>query len=252
MGNKQNIVTYKFGLIGKNIDYSFSRGYFSEKFGREELPHSYVNFDFQSIEEFKSIFNTKEHIKGLNVTIPYKEQIIPYLDKLNKKAKKIGAVNTIKISKKGKLIGYNTDYHGFLESLAPYLRDHHKSALILGTGGASKAIAYALKELKINYYFISRTKAEHVSYTYSELNEDIIKSHQIIINCSPVGTFPNLNNCPDLPYDGISKAHILFDLIYNPEKTKFLQIGEHLGATIINGKKMLELQAEKAWEIWNS
>jgi shikimate dehydrogenase len=241
----------KFGLVGKNIDYSFSRGYFLKKFTEENLPHSYVNFDLQNISEFEAIFQTTENLKGLNVTIPFKETVIPYLDKLNKRAKKIGAVNTIKISKKGKLIGFNTDYLGFKKSLKPYLKKHHKKALILGTGGASKAIAYALKQLKIEYAFVSRTKKVGVSFTYSELNKSIITSHQIIINCTPIGTFPNTNSCPNIPYDAISEHHILYDLIYNPTETKFLSIGSLKEATLINGEKMLKLQAEKAWEIWN-
>lgn len=252
MDNEQNKSKYKFGLIGKNIDYSFSRGYFSAKFENEDLSHSYVNFDLKSIEEFKSIFDSNDNIKGLNVTIPYKEKVIPFLDKLNKKAKKIGAVNTIKITKKGKLHGYNTDYYGFLESISPLLKKHHKKALILGTGGASKAVAFALKKLKIKYRFVSRSQKSDKFISYAELKDEIINTHQIIINCSPVGTFPNVNECPDIPYDGITEDHIMYDLIYNPDKTKFLQIGEQQGATIINGRKMLELQAEKAWDIWNS
>ncbi|GGI57140.1 shikimate dehydrogenase family protein [Winogradskyella haliclonae] len=252
MDNVQNELTYKFGLIGKNIDYSFSRGYFAEKFQAENLPHKYVNFDLEHISEIENIFQNSEAIKGLNVTIPYKEAIIPFLDKLNKRAKKIGAVNTIKINKKGTLIGYNTDYYGFKKSLKPYLSNNHKKALILGTGGASKAIAYALKQLKIKFHFVSRAKKENATFVYSELTEEIIKAHQILINCSPVGTYPNVNACPDIPYDAISEHHILYDLIYNPEQTKFLQLGASQNAVTINGLKMLELQAEKSWEIWNS
>ena len=163
------------------------------------------------------------------------------------------AINhTIKITNKGKLHGYNTDYYGFIESISPLLKKHHKKALILGTGGASKAVAFALKTLKIKYIFVSRTQKSDRCLSYTALNDETIKTYQIIINCSPVGTFPNVNECPDIPYDGVSEDHILYDLIYNPDKTKFLQIGEQQGATIINGKKMLELQAEKAWDIWNS
>lgn len=251
MENTQNDIKYKFGLIGKNIDYSFSRGHFSKKFQKEHLPYKYVNFDLQDISEFKNIFENSKNIKGLNVTIPYKEKVIPFLDKLNKRAKKIGAVNTIRITKKGKLIGYNTDFYGFKNSLKPHLKAHHKKALILGTGGASKAIAYALEQLNINFSFVSRNKKNNASFTYSQLTEHIINSHQIIINCSPVGTFPDVNACPNIPYKGISEHHILYDLIYNPEKTKFLKLGKLQNALTINGLKMLELQAEKAWEIWN-
>jgi len=240
----------KFGLIGKNIDYSFSKSYFTKKFDFEGLQHTYQNFDINSIKDFPDIFKSTKGIKGLNVTIPYKEEVIPYLDKIDKKATKIGAVNTIRITKKGKLIGYNTDYYGFQKSIEPYLKPQHKKALILGTGGSSKAIAYALKRLNISYHFVSRTASKFQTYSYDELSETIISEHQIIINCTPLGTFPDTNVCPQIPYDAISKEHLLYDLIYNPEETKFLTIGKLKSATICNGHDMLELQAEKAWEIW--
>ncbi|HXJ99038.1 MAG TPA: shikimate dehydrogenase [Gelidibacter sp.] len=240
----------KFGLIGRNIDYSFSRTHFSSKFKNEDLPYSYVNFDIDDITKFSEILNDNKDILGLNVTIPYKEQIIPYLDLLNKTASKIGAVNTIKFHSSGKIEGYNTDYYGFQKSIEPYLKSHHKKALILGTGGASKAIAYALKKLKIKFEYVSRSPQPKAKYHYTDLTIDIIKNHQLIINCTPIGTHPNTNQCPDIPYDGITKNHLLFDLIYNPEKTKFLECGELMGATICNGSKMLEYQAEKAWDIW--
>ncbi|WP_417876676.1 shikimate dehydrogenase family protein [Winogradskyella sediminis] len=251
MENAQDKSKYKYGLVGKDISYSFSRGYFKDKFASENLPNSYVNFDLQSIEELTKIINKTSNLKGLNVTIPYKEQVIPLLDKLNKKAKNIGAVNTIRLTKKKKLVGYNTDYYGFKNSIKPHLKSYHKNALILGTGGASKAIAYALKKLNIKYDFVSRTQKENVSFLYSELDRNIISKYTIIINCTPIGTFPNVNECPNIPYDAITKKHILYDLIYNPEQTKFLQCGALKGATTINGLKMLKLQAEKSWEIWN-
>ena len=240
----------KFGLIGKNIDYSFSRSYFSKKFEAEGLKHTYVNFDIPSIEAFPDIIKNTKKLKGMNVTIPYKEAVIPYLDDLNKKAKKIGAVNTIKVTKKGKLIGYNTDYYGFKKSIEPSLRAHHKRALILGTGGASKAIAFALDKLGIPFSFVSRSASANIRYTYNTLTEADIEAHQIIINCTPLGTHPQTNVCPDIPYDAISEAHLLYDLIYNPEETKFLTIGKIKGASVSNGYNMLELQAEKAWKIW--
>ncbi len=243
----------KFGLIGKNISYSFSRNYFKNKFTKEKINDAtYVNFDLEDISHFHEQTKKLADIAGFNVTIPYKESIIPYLDKLNGKAKDIGAVNTIKISKKGKFIGHNTDYYGFKKSLKPHLKKHHKKALILGTGGASKAVAYALKQLNIDYGFVSRTPSTNVKYTYDSLTEDIIASHSILINCTPLGTHPNIEDCPNIPYQGISKKHILFDLIYNPEQTKFLNMGKKREATIINGLHMLELQAEKAWRIWNN
>ena len=241
----------KFGLIGKNISYSFSESYFKNKFEKGHIMDaSYQNFDLESISEFNALINKNNDIAGLNVTIPYKEVIIPYLDRINKTAAKIGAVNTIKITKKGNLKGYNTDYYGFINSLKPMLKKHHKNALILGTGGASKAIAYALKKLKINYIYVSRTKAKD-NLTYNELNEQVINKHLIIVNCTPVGTFPKIQDCPDIPYEFITNKHILFDLIYNPSETLFLKKGKQLGATICNGLIMLELQAEKSWEIWN-
>lgn len=251
MENEQDRLKLKFGLVGRDISYSFSRGYFADKFNAENLPHSYVNFDLQSIDELIDVIKNTSDLKGLNVTIPYKEEVIPYLDSLNKRAHKIGAVNTIRITKKNKLIGYNTDYYGFKNSLKPHLKKHHKHALILGTGGASKAIAYSLKKLKIDYNYVSRSKKEGVAFTYSDLTEDIIASHTVIINCTPIGTFPNINECPNIPYNGITQKHILYDLIYNPEQTKFLSCGTLKKATTINGLEMLRLQAEKSWEIWN-
>ncbi|WP_299123925.1 shikimate dehydrogenase [uncultured Winogradskyella sp.] len=251
MDNAQDNSKFKFGLVGRDISYSFSRGYFADKFKEENLAHSYVNFDLQSIDELEDIIKNTSNLKGLNVTIPYKEEVMPILNSLNKKAKKIGAVNTIRITSSKKLIGYNTDFYGFKNSIQPHLKKYHKRALILGTGGASKAIAYALKKLKIEYNYVSRSKKKGVAYLYSDLTNEIVSAHSIIINCTPIGTFPKINECPDIPYDAITKKHILYDLIYNPEKTKFLNNGELKGATIINGLEMLKLQAEKSWEIWN-
>jgi len=242
----------KLGLLGKNISYSFSRAYFKQKFENENITDTtYENFDIDSIELFPSIIKSTKNLKGLNVTIPYKEAVLPYLDKINKKAAAIGAVNTIKITKKGKLVGYNTDCYGFKKTLKPFLKAHHKNALILGTGGASKAIAYTFKELGINFKYVSRKQSEHVSFTYESLTENIIKEHQIIVNSTPLGTFPNVEDCPAIPYSAITSNHILFDLIYNPEETKFLRLGKQQQAVTINGLNMLKLQAEKAWSIWN-
>lgn len=241
----------KFGLIGKNISYSFSKSYFTKKFDIESINDaSYDNFDLVSLEEFNSILEKNPEIKGLNVTIPYKEEIITYLSELSNKAKKIGAVNTIKIKENGKLKGYNTDCYGFKKSIEPFLKKHHKKALILGTGGASKAIAFVLHELDIKYKFVSRTISSQ-SLTYNDLNNEILKEYTVIINCSPVGTFPNVQECPDIPYQYLSQKHLLYDLIYNPSETLFLRNGKEMGTKTINGLKMLELQAEKAWKIWN-
>ena len=242
----------KLGLLGRNISYSFSRAYFKEKFEKEGIENTtYENFDIEAINLFPSIIENTKNLKGLNVTIPYKQDVMPYLDKINKKAKEIGAVNTIKVTKKGRLVGYNTDCYGFKKSLEPHLKSTHKNALILGTGGASKAVAYTLKQLGINYKYVSRNLKEGITYSYQDLTNNIIKEHTIIINCTPLGTFPNIENCPDIPYEAITDNHILFDLIYNPEETTFLRLGKEKQATTINGLNMLILQAEKAWSIWN-
>ena len=252
MAEKHNKLMRRFGLIGKDISYSFSRNYFKNKFEAENINNTvYENFDLENIALFQSELKQEKNIKGFNVTIPYKESVMPFLDKLNKKAEAIGAVNTIKINKKGKYVGYNTDYYGFKKTLKPFLKKHHKKALILGTGGASKAIAFALKSLDIKYYFVSRTASKKVKYTYNELTDAIIDDHQIIINSTPLGTFPDIDVCPDIPYNAISKQHILFDLIYNPAETKFLRLGKQNHATTVNGERMLALQAEKSWSIWN-
>jgi len=241
----------EFGLIGRNISYSFSKTHFMAKFENENLPYSYENFDIEDVSEIRNILQEHKDLIGFNVTIPYKEKIAPYLDSIDKKAKRIGAINTVKITKKGKLKGYNTDYYGFIKSISPFLKSHHNKALILGTGGASKAIAYALKRLKIKHHYVSRTQKSIAKYTYTELTDTIISEYPILINCTPIGTHPNVNSCPDIPYDGITKNHLLYDLIYNPEQTKFLLCGELKGAKTCNGLKMLELQAEKSWEIWS-
>lgn len=240
-----------FGLLGKNIDYSFSRGYFKSKFENNNLDCSYINFDIESIEEFKKLKENSQKLAGLNVTIPYKELVIPYLDSLEKEAKEIGAVNTIKIEN-NQLIGYNTDHYGFRESLIPLLEPHHKSALILGTGGASKAVAYALKELGIQFEYVSRTKTAQVKYSYSTLPAVAMDTYKIIVNCTPLGTFPEIEKCPNIPYEKLSKKHLLFDLIYNPSETQFLKNGKAKQSKTINGLEMLKIQAEKSWEIWNS
>ncbi|NLP58178.1 shikimate dehydrogenase [Lutibacter sp. B1] len=244
---------FKFGLIGRNISYSFSRKYFSEKFQKLGLTkYKYFNFDIPEIEEFPFIlYQKKDDFKGLNVTIPYKESIIKYLGEVDVDAQKIGAVNTIKVTNDNKLIGYNTDAYGFVESIKPLLKNHHNKALILGTGGASKAVAFALEMLNIQFKFVSRKVAENV-YLYSVLNKDIIEEYTVIINCTPLGTYPNIDDAPNIPFQFINNKHLLYDLIYNPEETKFLQEGKKRGAITKNGLEMLELQAEKSWEIWNS
>ena len=203
-----------FGLLGKNISYSFSKGYFTDKFKKEGLKnHTYINLDIPTIDDFHLLINQHEkELSGINVTIPYKEAVIPFLDKIDKEAKKIGAVNTIKITKKGKLKGFNTDVYGFENSLKPLLEKHHKKALILGTGGASKAVAFALDKLEIDLLFVSRNSKKKNEISYDEVTEKLLSKFHIIINCSPVGTFPDVDNSPNIPYQFLSEKHFLFDL----------------------------------------
>jgi shikimate dehydrogenase len=241
----------RFGLIGKNISYSFSRGYFTKKFSEMGLDrHSYENFDLERIDQFTDIMEQNSTIKGFNVTIPYKEQIMPFLSQIDPEAQAIGAVNTIKILG-NKTVGFNTDAYGFQKSIEPYLKEHHKKALILGTGGASKAVSFVLNKLGISYKFVSRNPKSN-QYNYTDLNKQVLLGHTVIINCTPLGTYPNINDKPNIPYNFITDQHLLFDLIYNPEKTAFLLAGELQGGNISNGSNMLQFQAEKSWEIWNS
>ena len=239
-----------FGLIGKDISYSFSKKFFTQKFINEGLNNcSYENYDISSISKLLEVINDTK-IKGLNVTIPYKESVIELLNHIDPIAKKIGAVNTIKIDKQNKLLGYNTDYIGFKKSLESNI-SNQKRALILGTGGASKAIVYALKTLNIKTLIVSRKNREGC-ITYEDVSNQIIKDHTIIINCTPLGTYPNIEECPKIPYQYITERHLCYDLIYNPIKTKFLILSEKKGASIINGNEMLENQAMESWKIWNS
>lgn len=240
----------KFGLIGKNIHYSFSKTYFTEKFKNSGHSDTYENFDIVDISKFPDILLKNPTLNGLNVTIPYKEEIIPFLDYLHPIAKKIGAVNTIKIEKSGRLSGYNTDYFGFKIALKDVLPLKQKTALILGTGGASKAIAYTLHELDFTLQFVSRTPSKN-TISYENLDQKIIENHLLIVNCTPLGTFPNIAAFPPLPYQHLTTSHLLFDLIYNPHETTFLKKGKAAGTKISNGLKMLEMQAEKSWTLWN-
>ncbi|MCF6279088.1 MAG: shikimate dehydrogenase [Flavobacteriaceae bacterium] len=244
----------KFGLIGKNISYSFSKGYFLNKFKELKLDnYSFRNYDLPEISEFPFItYHKEEEFGGFNVTIPYKESIIKYLSSLDDDAQKIGAVNTIKITNDNQLIGFNTDVYGFENSLKPLLKSHHKKALILGTGGASKAIAFVLDKLNIHFQFVSRNPISENSISYKNISKETIEEHQLIINCTPLGTHPNIQDCPDIPYEFLTDKHFLYDLSYNPSETEFLKRGKKQGTTIKNGLEMLELQAEKSWKIWNS
>ena len=251
MGTEKNKL---FGLVGKNISYSFSRSYFADKFEKLGLSdHQYVNFDIPAIEELPSILSElKENLIGFNVTIPYKGEIISLLDEVDDTAKSIDAVNTVLISDNGRLKGFNTDIYGFENSFKPLLKPSHQKALILGTGGASRAIEFVLNKLNIEYKFVSRNPSEENQITYSGLTKEVMNEFKIIINCTPLGTHPDIEKCPNIPYQFLTSDHLLYDLIYNPAETTFLKNGKKVNATIKNGLEMLELQAEKAWEIWQN
>ena len=239
-----------YGLVGKSISYSFSEKYFTEKFKKNKIQNcTYKNFDLNNIKDLVSILKEND-LKGLNITIPYKEQVLSYLDEIEDNAKLIGAINTIKINKDKTLTGYNTDFIGFINTLRPHINSNCKKALILGTGGASKAIEYGLKKLNIESKKISRNKKKG-DLTYLEIDSDLIKEYQIIINTTPLGTYPDIENYPDIPYKYLTKKHICYDLIYNPDETKFLRKSKKKGAITINGLRMLEIQAEESWKIWN-
>ena len=241
----------RFGLLGRNISYSFSRGYFSRKFEREGINASYENFDLADISELPKVLEKNPDLRGLNVTIPYKEEILPLLDEIDPIAKRIGAINTVKILDNGKLQGFNTDYVGFSQAIKPFLRPHHEKALILGTGGASKAVVFALNNLGIIPISVSRSP-ESGRLTYEDLDEEILRDHSVIINCTPLGTSPRTEEFPPIPFDFINNQHLVFDLIYNPSETMLMRLASQKGASVSNGLRMLELQAEKSWEHWNS
>lgn len=241
-----------YGLIGKTLHHSFSRRYFTEKFRSDEIEDAqYLNFELKDISaELPSLKNNPD-IKGLNVTIPYKTEIIPFLDELTKECREINACNCIKI-KEGKWIGFNTDVIGFEKSFAPFLEYYHKKALILGTGGASNSVAFVLKKLNIEYVKVSRSEKQTPSViSYDDITAELLKEFTVVINTTPVGTSPNVDEYPKLPYEVITSQHYFFDLIYNPAKTLFLSLAEKQGAFIENGEKMLSIQAEESWEIWN-
>ena len=245
----------KYGLIGYPLKHSFSIGYFNEKFEAENIDAQYVNFEIPRIEDFMEVVEENPNLCGLNVTIPYKEQVIPYLDELDKDTAKIGAVNVIKIIRqpkgKTKLVGYNSDIVGFTRSIEPLLQSHHVKALILGTGGASKAVFHGLANLGIKATFVSRTKQSNDVLTYEELTPEIMQSHTVIVNTTPLGMYPKVDFCPNIPYDLLTPNHLLYDLLYNPNETLFMKKGMERGATVKNGLEMLLLQAFVSWEIWN-
>ena len=273
-----------YGLIGYPLGHSFSRKFFTEKFEKEEIDAQYLNFEIPSIEEFPEIIKNNPKLRGLNVTIPYKQQVMQYLDEISEEAKAIGAVNVVRIERpspqpspimgretmrnagnkpdglpikgdmseglRGSLIGYNSDVIGFVESIHPLLKAHHKKALILGTGGASKAIRYGLeKKLGMKTLFVSRSAREGM-ITYEEVTAEVLKEYEVIVNCSPVGMYPHVDECPALPYEAMNENNLLYDLVYNPLETLFMKKGAEQGATVKNGLEMLHLQAIASWKFW--
>jgi len=244
-----------YGLIGFPLSHSFSEKYFNNKFEHENIPETeYKLFPLANIHDLPSLIEAHPELSGLNVTIPYKEQVINFLDEIDREAKLVGAVNTIKIHKKNntiRLTGYNTDVIGFENCILPHLKPHIKRALILGTGGGAKAVIFVLRKLGISFQEVTRRPLKANQISYWMINPDLIKSHPLIINTTPLGMYPNIDGYADIPYHHIGNEHIMVDLIYNPPQTRFLKFGEERGAKTINGLKMLQEQAEGAWAIWN-
>lgn len=245
----------KYGLVGYPLGHSFSKDFFNDKFKDEGIDAEYVNFEIPAIDNLPEIIATNSNLRGLNVTIPYKQQIIGYLDDISQEAKEIGAVNVVRVfhehNGKTKLKGYNSDVIGFVKSIEPLLKIHHKKALILGTGGASKAVKYGLeKKLDIETLYVSRT-SKRGAITYEEVTPETIKEYEIIVNCTPCGMYPNTSEAPKLPYEAMTSDNLLYDLIYNPEETLFMKKGAEHGAEVKNGLEMLLLQAYASWNFWN-
>ena len=238
----------KYGLIGEHLEHSFSKKYFSDKFENEKINAEYVNISLDGIHEFKKVLN--QDFDGCNVTIPYKKQIIPYLDALSPEAEIVGAVNTI-VFENGKTIGHNTDVYGFKQLIKPYFKSHHERAMILGTGGAAMAVAYVLENLGVDIIFISRLPNGEDEFSYRDINKNMIRFNGIIVNTTPVGMYPNIEQEVQIPYEYLTEKNLVIDLIYNPAETVFLQQAKKHGAWVLNGLTMLHQQAEKAWEIWN-
>lgn len=243
----------KYGLIGFPLGHSFSKNFFNEKFENENIDAEYINFEIPNIEELVEILDVNPELRGLNVTIPYKEKVISYLDYISPEARAIGAVNVIRVTHKGnKLVlrGYNSDVIGFTKSIEPLLERFHRKALILGTGGASKAVNYGLKSLGLETVFVSRYKRPG-TIQYEDITPEVIKDYNVIVNCTPVGMYPKVEECPLLPYEAMNNHTLLYDLIYNPDRTLFMQKGAEHGATVKNGLEMLLLQAFASWDFWN-
>lgn len=245
-----------YGLIGYPLGHSFSRQFFTRKFEQEGKAEQYLNFEIQPVDEVIRIIHNHPELAGLNVTIPYKTKIIPLIDILDETSGIIGAVNTIKITRPepGKVLlkGFNTDVFGFMNSLRPLLKPHHNHALVLGSGGASRAVLHTLGQLDIRYLVVSRKLIPGETISYAELDQDLMNTYTLIINTTPLGTFPDTDSCPEIPYHYLTSRHLLYDLVYNPPETRFMQLGRLNQATVKNGYEMLELQALKSYEIWNT
>jgi len=243
----------KYGLIGYPLGHSFSERYFNQKFKDEGIDAVYENFEIEEIGKVKEIVGDTPSLRGFNVTIPYKEQVMAFLDELSPEAKEIGAVNVVSIDRTGKrprLKGYNSDVLGFSQSIEPMLERYHKKALILGTGGASKAIRAGLRSLGVETMYVSRSKRDGV-LTYDDVTPEVIDEYNVVVNCTPVGMYPHSDECPKLPYEAMNSRTLLYDLIYNPDETLFMKKGRQQGATVKNGLEMLLLQAFASWEFWN-
>ena len=241
----------QFGLIGYPLSHSFSKKYFTEKFATEGIINcNYELYPIPSMDQFPQLLKDVKELEGINVTIPYKEEVLPFLHHHSDAVKEIGACNCIKI-KDGELTGYNTDVLGFRQSFEPFVKPHHQQALVLGTGGAAKAVVWVLKQMGIGYKYVSRKKAADM-LCYDDLNEAVMQQYQIVINTTPLGMQPNVHDKPSLPYQFINSRYLCYDLVYNPAKTAFLQLAEERGAAIKNGGDMLVIQAEESWKIWNS
>jgi len=239
----------RYGLIGKTLSHSFSPEFFKGFFKQNSIEANYELFELETIEMVKPLLGGQ--LSGLNVTVPYKTAIIPFLDEVDPVAEKIGAVNAIAF-RKGKTVGFNSDAFGFQQSIKPFLTFKHERALILGTGGAAKAVEYVFKQIGIDVLYISQNPSGRVKhFSYSEINEHMLNACKVIVNCTPVGTYPTSDECVEFPFQYLSADHLVIDLIYNPAKTKFLAEAEKNGATILNGESMLKEQALKSWEIWN-
>lgn len=239
----------KYGIIGYPLGHSFSKGFFTEKFARESINAQYLNFEIPDVAMLPDVLRNNPELRGLNVTLPHKQAVIPLLDEMSEEAMEIGAVNVIRV-RNGKLKGFNSDIIGFTNSIKPLLQPHHRKALVLGTGGASKAIRVGLNRLGIEWTYVSRSPRDGM-VTYEDITAETLQEYTVIVNCSPVGMFPKVDAAPAIPYELLSPQHLLFDCVYNPEETLFMKKGRKQGATVKNGLEMLHLQAIASWNFWN-